>query len=162
MYKQRMLIPVFLVMLILTACGVNFSVDSDSVSITINLSEPDFGLPFQNASLTGDDGLLIDISDVDFQEDLIRISGTYENQDGNPVEGSLDLVFGAENGTLNAEIVAVVFEGLDLDDERIVRVNEKLSRAFAQAASEHENVEFTSVTITDDALQMVIRVDRTE
>lgn len=162
MYKRQVLILISLVVLILTACGVDVSVDSEGVTITINLTEPDFDVPLQNASLSGDDGLLIEISDVDFQDDLIRISGTYENEDGDTVEGSLDMTFGAEDGALNAEIVAVAFEGLDLEDKRIVRVNEELSHAFAHAASEAENVEFTSVTITDDSLQMVIRANTSE
>jgi hypothetical protein len=59
---------------------------------------------------------------------------------------------------LEAEIIAVSIAGVDLDDERIVRVNEELTRAFAQAASETDEVEFTSVTITEDKLTLVVKV----
>jgi hypothetical protein len=146
-----LLVPLTLVVLTL-ACG-------GSATLVIPLTESDVNQIIQNTTITsGPDDLLVEVSSVDMQDGFIRINGTYEREDGTTIPGSCDLGLTVQDGMLEAEIIAVSIAGVDLDDERIVRINEELTRAFAEAASETDEVEFTSVTITEDKLTLVVKV----
>ena len=146
-----LLVPLTLALLAL-ACG-------GSATIPITLSESDVNTLIQNSVATsGPDELLVNISGVDMQDGFIRINGDYEREDGTTVSGSCDLSMGVQNGMLEAEIIAVDIAGVDLNDARVTRINDEMTRAFAQAASDTDEVEFTSVTITEDTLTFVIKV----
>ena len=146
-----LLVPLTLAVLTL-ACG-------GSATIPITLSESDVNTLIQNSTATsGPDELLVNVSSVDLQDGFIRINGDYEREDGTTVPGSCDLSIEVQNGMLKAEIIAVDIDGVDLDDARITRINDEMTREFAQAASDTDEVEFTSVTITEDTLTFVIKV----
>ena len=146
-----LLVPLTLALLAL-ACG-------GSATIPITLTESDVNTLIQNSTATsGPDELLVNISSVDMQDGFIRINGDYEREDGTTVSGSCDLGMGVQNGMLEAEIIAVDIAGVDLDDARITRINEEMTEAFSQAASDTDKVEFTSVTITEDKLTFAIKV----
>jgi hypothetical protein len=59
---------------------------------------------------------------------------------------------------LNGKITAVEIAGLDVNHPRVARINDSMTREFAKAASESDKVEFTSVEITEDSLEFVIKV----
>ncbi|MCP4544194.1 MAG: hypothetical protein GY832_44345 [Chloroflexi bacterium] len=146
-----LLVPLTLAVLAL-ACG-------GSATIPITLSEEDVNLIIQNSTVTsGPDDLLVEVSSVDMQDGFIRINGTYEREDGTIVPGSCDLALTAQDGMLEAEITAVNISGIDLNDKRITRINDTLTKEFAKSASDTGEVEFTSVTITEDALTFVIKI----
>ncbi len=148
-----LLVPLSLIVLTL-ACG-------GSATIVVPLTESDVNQIIQNTTITsGPDDLLVEVSSVDMQEGFIRIHGTYEREDGTSVPGSCDLSLTTQDGALKAEIVAVSIAGIDLQDERITRINDELTKAFAAAASASDSgeVEFTSVTITEDKLTLAIKV----
>ena len=146
-----LVVPLTLAVLAL-ACG-------GSATIPITLSEADVNRIIQNSTVTsGPDELLVEVSSVDMQDGFIRINGTHEREDGTTVPGSCDLTFTVQDGTLMAEITAVNIAGVDLSDERITRINDELAREFTGAASDTDEVEFTSVTITEDALKFVIKI----
>ena len=146
-----LLVPLTLAVLTL-ACG-------GSATIPITLTESDVNTLLQNSTATsGPDELLVNINSVDLQDGLIRIHGDYEREDGTTIPGSCDLSMEVQDGKLEAEITAVDIAGIDLDDERITRINDEMTKAFSQAASDTDQVEFTSVTITQDTLTFVIKV----
>ena len=146
-----LLVPLTLAVLTL-ACG-------GSATIPITLTESDVNTLIQNSTVTsGPDELLVNVSSVDMQDGFIRINGDYEREDGTTVSGSCDLSMEVQNGMLKAEIIAVDIAGVDLDDARITRINEEMTEAFSQAASDTDKVEFTSVTITEDKLTFAIKV----
>ncbi len=146
-----LLVPLTLAVLAL-ACG-------GSATFPITLSESDVNNLIQNSTATsGPDELLVNINSVDMQDGFIRINGDYEPEDGTTISGSCDLSMGVQNGMLEAEIIAVDIAGVDLDDARITRINDEMTEAFSQAASDTDEVEFTSVTITEDTLKFVIKV----
>ena len=146
-----LLVPLTLAVLTL-ACG-------GSATIPITLTESDVNTLIQNSTVTsGPDELLVNVSSVDMQDGFIRINGVYEREDGTTVSGSCDLSMEVQNGMLKAEIIAVDIAGVDLDDARITRINEEMTEAFSQAASDTDKVEFTSVTITEDKLTFAIKV----
>jgi hypothetical protein len=59
---------------------------------------------------------------------------------------------------LNAEITAVDIAGLDIDHPRVTHINDVMAKAFAEEASDNGEVEFVSVNITADGMEITIRV----
>jgi hypothetical protein len=142
------------------ACSGSSTIDGTSnLKVTINLSENDVNRLLRHSFVEQDeDNLLEDITSIDMQPDVIRIYGTYTNSDGASVPGSVDLTFSVQDGMLQAEIVAVEIAGLDVNHPRVARINDLMTKEFAQAASESDEVEFVSVEITQDSLEFVIKV----
>jgi hypothetical protein len=105
-----------------------------------------------------EDNLLKNITSVDMQADLIRIFGTYTHAEGSEVPGSADLTFSAKDGKLHAEIIAVDINGLDVNHPRVSRINDVLEREIGEAASDSDEVEFVSIEITEDSLELIIKV----
>ncbi|MCP4540583.1 MAG: hypothetical protein GY832_25890 [Chloroflexi bacterium] len=146
-----LLVPMTMVVLTL-ACG-------GSATVRIKLSEEDVNRIIQNSTVTiGPDELLVEISSVDMQDGFIRINGTHERGDGTIVPGSCDLTFTVQDSMLRAEITAVDIAGIDINEQRITRINDELAKSFTKSASNTDEVEFTSVTITKDALTFVIKI----
>ncbi len=104
--------------------------------------------------------MLDDITSIDMQPGLIRMFGTYTNSSGSSVPGSVDLTISAKDGALDAEITAVDIAGLDIDHPRVTRVNDVMSDAFADEASDDDEVEFVKVDIAEDGMEITIRVPR--
>ncbi len=152
-------IPLLLAVLSLACSGSSITGGTSGLEITINLSENDVNRLLRHSFIEQDeDNLLEDITSIDMQPDVIRIYGTYTNADGATVPGSIDVTFSAQDGMLQAEIVAVDIAGLDVNHPRIARINKLMTKEFARAASESDEVEFVSVEITKDSLEFVIKV----
>ncbi len=144
-----------------TACGSSISVDDTSVEITVPLSEDAVNRLLRHSFVEqDDDSLLDDITSIDMQPGLIRMFGTYTHSDGSTVPGSADLTMSAKDGRLNAEITSVDIAGLDIDHPRVTHINDVMARAFAEEASDIDGVEFVSVNITIDSMEITIRVPR--
>jgi hypothetical protein len=102
--------------------------------------------------------LLDQITSVDMQDGLIRVYGTRTNR-GETVSGSYDVTLKAEDGALKAQIVAVNIPGMSLDDPRVQNANQEIARSLSRSAAENrDNVTFTSVKITDSAMQVNLSV----
>ncbi len=144
-----------------TACGTSISIDDDSVEITVPLSESAVNRLLRFSFVEqDDDNLLDDITSIDMQPGFIRMFGTYTNSDGSTVPGSVDLTMSAKDGALDAEITAVDIAGLDIDHPRVTHVNDVMAKAFAREASDNDDGEFVSVDITEDGMEVTIRVPR--
>ena len=121
-----------------TACGTSISVDEDSVEVTVPLSESTVNRLLRSSFVEqDDDNLLDDITSIDMQPGLIRLFGTYTHSDGSTVPGSADLTMSAKDGALDAEITAVDIAGLDIDHPRVTRINDLMSKAFSDEASDN-------------------------
>ncbi len=156
-----MLVPFLLIMALVTACGTSISVDEDSVEVTVPLSESAINRLLRFSFVEqDDDNLLDDITSIDMQPGLIRMYGTYTNSDGSTVPGSADLTMSAKEGALDAEITAVDIAGLDIDHPRVTHINDVMADAFAEEASDNDRAEFVSVEITEDGMEITIRVPR--
>jgi len=159
------LVPFLLIMALVTACGTTISVDEDSVEVTVPLSESAINRLLRYSFVEQDvDNLFDDITSIDMQPGLIRMFGTYTNSDGSTVPGSADLTMSAKDGALDAEITAVDIAGLDIDHPRVTRINDVMADAFAEEASDNvisnDQAEFVSVEITEDGMEITIRVPR--
>jgi hypothetical protein len=166
MHRQSLhfikLVPFLLIIaMAATACGASITVDETSVELTVPLSEDAINRLLRSSVVEQDeDNLLDDITSIDMQPGLIRMYGTYTNSDGSSVPGSADLTMSAKDGMLNAEITAVDIAGLDIDHPRVTHINEVMAKAFAEEASDNDDVEFVSVNITADSMEITIRVPR--
>jgi hypothetical protein len=155
------LVPFLLIAALATACGTSISIDDDSLEITVPLSESAVNRLLRYSFVDqDDDNLLDDITSIDMQPGLIRMYGTYTNSDGSTVPGSADVTMSAKDGALNAEITAVDIAGLDIDHPRVTHINDVLAEAFGDEASDNDDVEFVSVDITEDGMEITIRVPR--
>ena len=144
-----------------TACGSSISIDDTSVEITVPLSESAVNRLLRHSFVEqDDDNLLDDITSIDMQPGLIRMFGTYTHSDGSTVPGSADVTMSAKDGMLNAEITAVDIAGLEVGHPRVTHINDVMARAFAEEASDVDGVEFVSVNITADGMEITIRVPR--
>ena len=155
------LVPFLLIASLATACGTSISVDEDSVEITVPLSESAVNRLLRLSFVDQDDDRLFDdITSIDMQPGLIRVFGTYEHSDGSTVPGSADLTMSAKDGALAAEITAVDIAGLDIDHPRVAHINDVMADAFAEEASDNDRAEFVRVEITEDGMEITIRVPR--
>jgi hypothetical protein len=161
------LVPFLLIVALATACGTSISVDEDSVEVTVPLSESAVNRLLRYSFVDQDvDNLFDDITSIDMQPGLIRMFGTYTHSDGSTVPGSADLTMSAKDGALDAEITAVDIAGLDIDHPRVTHINDVMADAFAEEASDdvitigNDQAEFVSVEITEDGMEITIRVPR--
>ncbi len=157
------MLAVFLLIMamVATACGSSITIDDGSVEVTVALSENAVNRLLRYSFAEQDeDNLFDDITSIDMQPGLIRMYGTYTHSDGSTVPGSADVTMSAKEGMLNAEITAVDIAGLDIDHPRVTHINDVMAKAFAEEASDNGEVEFVSVNITADGMEITIRVPR--
>jgi hypothetical protein len=151
----------FLLMMALPAmaCLSSITGDDTNLEVTVALSEDAVNRLLRYSFVEQDeDNLFDDITSIDMQPGLIRMYGTYTHSDGSSVPGSADLTISAKDGVLNAEITAVDIAGLDIDHPRVTHINDVLTKKFTEEASENDKVEFVSVNITADAIEITVRV----
>lgn len=152
---------VLLILVLATACGTSITVDETSVEITVPLSESAINRLLRLSFVDQDDDRLFDdITSIDMQPGLIRVFGTYEHSDGSTVPGSVDLTMSAKDGALAAEITAVDIAGLDVDHPRVTRINDVMAKVFSEEASDNDQAEIVSVDITEDGMEITVRMPR--
>ncbi len=155
------LVPFVLIVALATACGTSISVDDDSLEITVPLSESTVNRLLRLGFVEQDEDRLFDeITSIDMQPGLIRTFGTYTHSDGSTVPGSADLTMSVKDGELDAEITAVDIAGLDIDHPRVTHINDVMAKAFRNEASDNDRAEIVSVDITEDGMEITIRVPR--
>lgn len=151
-------------LVVLTGCGVNVSVNVDEsggASITVRLDEARLNELLRNSSASTErDGLLTEIEHVEFLEGRVRVSGVRVQPDGTRLNGSYDFAVSTNDGRLAVQIVAVDLAGFSMNDDRIARINTELTEALGRAASDAPNVRFSTVSVTDNALEFTIKVQR--
>ena len=151
----------FLLMMAMLAmsCISGIAVDDTNMEVTVTLSEDAVNRLLRHSFVEQDeDNLFDDITSIDMQPGLIRMYGTYTHSDGSTVPGSADLTMNAKDGMLNAEITAVDIAGLNINHPRVTHINDVLAKEFSEEASENDQVEFVSVNITADAIEITISV----
>ncbi len=151
-----------LAMLLATlACSFTGSLNTGKdLNVNVSLKESDINHILENSTskLDQKDDLLDKIDHVDLKDGVIQVFGTYE-RDGATKEGSYNVSLSAENGQLMAKIVEVNIEGITLDSSQVTKINDELSKDLSQAASENQGkVEFTKVEVTDDAVNISVKV----
>ena len=159
------LILVLIAIFTLAACNrdnVTISPDGEgSTTITVTLSEAEFNTLIATALANTENPLLRDPS-VDFQNGQVVISGEHDRRDGNGrVSGTMTMQIQVVNGAIQAQITAVNIQGLDISDERIAELNQRLAEQLAERAQrDNPFTTLSSINITDDAIEINITVTR--
>ena len=91
---------------------------------------------------------------------LISVAGSKTLADGTQVNGTFDVSLAAANGQLQASVLNVQVAGEPVSQETISQINERIATALAQSASNNDQAQINSVTITDAALQMVVTLKK--
>ncbi len=149
------------ILLVTLACSFTGSLNTGKdLNVNVSLKESDINRILENSTsqLDQNDELLRKIDSVDCKDGVIQVFGTYE-QDGVTKKGSYSVSLSAENGQLVAKIVDVSIEGITLDSPQVAKINDELSKDLSKAASENQGkVEFTKVEVTDDAVNISVKV----
>ncbi len=138
-------------------CGPISNISRQGATIDVSLTEERVDGLLRRAEVMVDesgDAMLQQITEIDFRDGVIHVEGTYD-ANGQTQSGSVDLQMSAVDGQLNVQLVNVDIAGVN--PAQIERANQELAREFA-AAAEQGDVQFTDVTVTDDELQMTIRI----
>lgn len=161
--RTKFLTTLFLlaIMLMSMACGPVSNVSRQGATLNINLTEQRVDSLLNRANMTvdtgrGDQAFLDEITEVDFRDGTIYVEGMYTDANGETRTGSMDIEMSATDGLLNVRLANVQVEGVS--EAQLERLNEELATEFASEA-EQGDVEFVNVTVTDDELQMEIRVN---
>lgn len=159
------LILILIAIFTLAACNrdnVTVRPEGDgSTTVTVTLSEAEFNTVIAAALANTANPLLRDPS-VDFQNGQVVISGEHDRRDGNGrVSGTLTMQVQVVNGAIDAQITAVNIEGLDMSDERIAELNQRLAERLAERAQrDNPLATLSSINITDDAIEINITITR--
>lgn len=154
---------------VLAACGVGLNIQQDAAGNTvINVSLPETvvntilreAVVNNDAAPDPNNQLLNQIDSVDMKPGLISVAGKRILADGTQVNGTFDLTLSTENGQLRASVSNVQMGGEPVSQEAINRINERIASQLARSASDSNDAQFTSVSITDDALQFAITLKR--
>ena len=165
MRKWTISLSIALLALTLAACGLGVNVKQDEQGNTIvdvSLPESVVNQILQGAvtNTSGDssDEILDEIDNVDMKPGIITVTGKRTMPDGTKANGTFDLSLTAENGQLKASVSNIHIEGTEVTQETVNQINERIASALAQSASKDDRSEITSVSITDNALQMVVTI----
>jgi hypothetical protein len=151
-----------LAMLLLSSLACSFSgttIGADGTEINVSLKENAINKLLENSNtrLDDNDTLMKRITRVELHDGFLRVFGDYDRPGKGEASGSYDVTFRAEDGALKGEITGVDIEGASLSDARVERLNDELTDALASSARESKGeVEFKSVSITEEALNMQV------
>ncbi len=82
------------------------------------------------------------------EPDVVQIAGKRIKPNGDQLDGSYDLKFAVENGTLTAQIVAFTGAEFDLASSQVRALNAELRQVFADAVTQVQGKAATSVRVT--------------
>jgi hypothetical protein len=174
---QIIFVTVLLAMLCLATAGCSFnsiSTSSEAIKVDVDISQRDLdaaaarldlevghshldleiGHPHMDFNLGYPDvNPLDEVNRVELMNGFIRYHGTK-----NGLVGSFDLSLEALNGGLKAEIIAVDIPGASLNDQWVVKANQRLERDFARTVVDSDEVYFEDVTVQKGSLHMTLTV----
>ena len=167
MKRYGMFFSLLAVLLLVAACGVGLSVNTDAQGNTIlDVSLPETVVnEIIKGAVTSDVGgdanaILNQIDSLDMKPGLISVAGKKTLADGTQVNGTFDVSLTAENGQLKASVSNVQVAGEPVSQETINQINERIASDLAKSASDNDQSEITSVNITDTALQLVVTIKK--
>ena len=142
---------VFGITIILSGCtGLN-------KNITLKLQEEKVNEVLQSVNISHD--LPFQIDRIDMNDGFMRVYMSYTKQDNSKMNGSYDLRMSIQNGVPVANISNVDMTGLNLDQQMLDQIGQLMIRdIFSAAADLNEQVEFQSIDITEDEMQIVLTI----
>ena len=128
-------------------------------TVTVTVSESEINDVITEA-LAVENPLLRD-PHVDLQAGKIVVTGEHDQRDGSGrVSGNFTMTLSVQDGALLAQITDVQIQGIDLSDERIANINARMAQRLTERAGrENRIITVTSVTITDNDVEIVFETD---
>jgi hypothetical protein len=164
--KTRIMILFGLLIFALAGCNRGEVVDvqrdaNGGADVTYRITESDISTAITDALNAGGNPLLRNPK-VDLQPGQIVVSGDHERRDGKgTVSGTITITITIQNGTLLAQVTQANIDGWDASDTRIAEFNQRLANDFSRRANrDNKQINFTSATITDDAIDLVFNIKR--
>jgi hypothetical protein len=135
-----------------TLFGMDFSREGVSLDVQITQEQ------FNNAAVNLNIG---DLFTGSYQLDLVPgkvvVSGLLVRPDGKRVDGSVEFALFAENNELKVEILAINAEGLDLNDEQVVSIQQAIADGLSQVFLSQNMIAVEAVQITEEAIEIQLR-----
>jgi hypothetical protein len=156
-------VALFVLAISTTACSINGSSvipDTVSMDVTIRQAELDWASRDEDSSVGHPcHDLLDELTRVEIHDGFIRYFGIKHFLDGSHVHGSFDLTVRAEDGVLNASVVAIDIPGFDLDDPRVLKVNRELEHQLTDMANQSsDDVYFDDVTLREGEMNFKLQI----
>ena len=162
-HSNRILSVAAVVLLVSLACSIGgLTFNGNAATLDVKLTEENLKMLVEraaDASASVDDNSLLEhLTDIELHDGFMRLFGT-QTVNSTPVDGSLDVSLGASNGMLQAEIIAVDFPGLDMNDPRVQQANETIARELTKIVNETSGeVTFQKAEVREDALYLTVQV----
>lgn len=166
--KMRWMVVLMLVVLAgsLTACRRAEVTDIErnpdgGVDVTLTLAESDINEVIQQALAVRANPLLRN-PQVDLQAGQIVINGEHDRRDGSgTVNGSVTVQVTVADGKLQATVVGLQIEGVDLNDERVTTFNQRVNDLLnSRAAQGRGQITVQSVSISETQMDVVLNAQR--
>jgi hypothetical protein len=102
----------------------------------------------------------VDVDRMELHDGYLRFLGTKLMPDGSRANCSIDVVLGAQNGDLTANIIAVDIPGMELTDPKVVAINQEMEvEVSLNDLDPDATILFQDVEVTEDALRIKVQVN---
>ena len=155
MFPKNILIATAFMVLASLACGLS-GVDFQAKSLVFDVRLGEEQLNAGEASFNLGE-MFSGSYEVDFQPGTVMIRGDLIRPDGEAVRAELDVAVFAQNGELVVQILDVRAEGMEVSDERIQDIQERISKRLSQVFQDQSVIEVESVEITEDEMIFTIK-----
>ena len=149
--KSLILSMVFIFAIIQSGCAAL------NKNLTINLQEEKVNEILQSSNAS--QNLPFQMDRIDMKDGFIRVYMSYANRDGSKMTGSYDIRMSIQDGVPVADISNVDMIGLKLDQQILDQIGQLMIRDLVFAAANlNGQVEFQSINITENDMQIVIKI----
>jgi hypothetical protein len=160
--SKRIFLISAVVLMVSLACSIGgLTINRDSATLDVTLSEDQLDTLIDRASdvnAGGADEILEHIDDIELHDGYMRLIGS-TMVNGNTANGSVDVSLNANEGALEAEIIAVDIPGVDMNDARIQEANQTIARELTEMVNEtNGDVVFQRVEVHEDELVLTVQV----
>ena len=141
---------------LLTACSTG------TQDFTITLDEARVNQIVQNSlAASAANELPFQVRAVDMKDGYIRVFISYARPDGPELVGSYDFSIDAEAGRLKGQIVGMDMPGLVLESGVVSQLAELIANDFAAVSEVNGVINFLDVVISEDSVDLVVRLTPT-
>lgn len=126
-------------------------------NITLKLQEAKVNEVLQSVNVS--QSLPFQIDRIDMKDGFMRVYMSYTKQNNSKMNGSYDIRMSIQNGVPVANISNVDMTGLNLNQQMLDQIGELMIHDVLLAATKlNGQVEFQSINITENEMQIVIKI----